>query len=121
MRRPSDPFARKPIEDMDAYRTALRSRLNPTTSVLSLAYEAAERGGAHCIALNAADEVAVEAFLERAIPFTGIARTIESVLRATPEAHPATIREVLASDQQARQMAREVLARTGREYAVPRS
>ena len=88
---------------------------------LRLAYEAAEKGGAHCIALNAADEVAVEAFLERAIPFTGIARTIEAVLRATPEAHPATIREVLASVQQARQMAREVLARTGREYAVPRS
>lgn len=88
---------------------------------LRLAYEAAEKGGAHCIALNAADEVAVEAFLERSIPFTGIARTIEAVLRATPEAHPATIREVLASDQQARQMAREVLARTGREYAVPRS
>jgi malate dehydrogenase (oxaloacetate-decarboxylating)(NADP+) len=33
--------ARRPIEDMDAYRTALRSRLNPTTSVLTLAYEAA--------------------------------------------------------------------------------
>ena len=33
--------ARKPIEDMDDYRTALRARLNPTTSVLSLAYDAA--------------------------------------------------------------------------------
>ncbi|CAA9536755.1 MAG: NADP-dependent malic enzyme [uncultured Sphingosinicella sp.] len=33
--------AQRPIEDMDAYRTALRSRLNPTTSVLTLAYEAA--------------------------------------------------------------------------------
>jgi 1-deoxy-D-xylulose-5-phosphate reductoisomerase len=39
---------------------------------LRLAYEAAEKGGAHCIALNAADEVAVEAFLDRRIPFTGI-------------------------------------------------
>ena len=35
---------------------------------LRLAYEAAEKGGAHCIALNAADEVAVEAFLDRAYP-----------------------------------------------------
>ena len=34
---------------------------------LRLAFEAAEKGGAHCIALNAADEVAVEAFLERRI------------------------------------------------------
>ncbi|HKR28711.1 MAG TPA: 1-deoxy-D-xylulose-5-phosphate reductoisomerase, partial [Acidobacteriaceae bacterium] len=37
---------------------------------LRLAYEAAEKGGAHCIALNAADEVAVEAFLERRIGFS---------------------------------------------------
>ena len=72
---------------------------------LRLAYEAAEKGGAHCIALNAADEVAVEAFLARRIPFTGIPDTIEKVLAATPEAHPATIAEVLAVDRAARQMA----------------
>ena len=73
---------------------------------LRLAYEAAERGGAHSIALNAADEIAVEAFLERAIPFTSIPRTIEQVLEAIPESHPASIPEVLALDQQAREMAR---------------
>ncbi len=73
---------------------------------LRLAYEAAERGGAHSIALNAADEVAVEAFLQRAIPFPAIPRTIEEVLEAMPESHPATIREVLALDQRAREMAR---------------
>src|SRR5271169_2389011 len=39
---------------------------------LRLAYEAAEKGGNHAIALNAADEIAVEAFLERRIPFPGI-------------------------------------------------
>ncbi len=82
---------------------------------LRLAYEAAERGGAHCIALNAADEIAVEAFLERAIPFSGIPRTIETVLQATPESHPATIQEVLALDREARQVARSILARAGRE------
>ncbi len=72
---------------------------------LRLAFAAAEKGGAHCIALNAADEVAVEAFLERRIPFMGIPRTIERVLAATPEAHPATIAEVLATDSEARQRA----------------
>ena len=77
---------------------------------LRLAFEAAEKGGTHCIALNAADEVAVEAFLEGRIRFTGIARTIEMVLAATPEAHPATIAEVLAADQQARQRAHALLA-----------
>jgi 1-deoxy-D-xylulose-5-phosphate reductoisomerase len=76
---------------------------------LRLAFEAAEEGGAHCIALNAADEVAVEAFLDRRIPFTGIADTIGKVLADTPEAHPASIAEVLAEDQQARQRARALV------------
>jgi 1-deoxy-D-xylulose-5-phosphate reductoisomerase len=76
---------------------------------LRLAYEAAERGGAHSIALNAADEVAVEAFLERAIPFSAIPRTIEGVLEAIPESHPATVGEVLALDRQAREIAGRVV------------
>jgi 1-deoxy-D-xylulose-5-phosphate reductoisomerase len=77
---------------------------------LRLAFEAAAKGGAHCIALNAADEVAVEAFLARQIPFMGIPRTIEKVLAATHEAHPATIAEVLAADREARETARALLA-----------
>lgn len=77
---------------------------------LRLAFEAAAKGGTHCIALNAADEVAVEAFLERRISFTGIPRTIERVLASTPEAHPATIAEVLAADREARLMANDLLA-----------
>ncbi|MGA2249006.1 1-deoxy-D-xylulose-5-phosphate reductoisomerase [Terracidiphilus sp.] len=72
---------------------------------LRLAFEAAEKGGAHCIALNAADEIAVEAFLDRRIPFIGIADTIEKVLAATPESHPDTIAEVLAADGEARALA----------------
>jgi len=77
---------------------------------LRLAFEAAELGGAHCIALNAADEIAVEAFLDRRIPFTGIADTIERVLASTPKSHPATIAEVLAADQEARQRARALVS-----------
>jgi 1-deoxy-D-xylulose-5-phosphate reductoisomerase len=77
---------------------------------LRLSYEAARKGGAHCIALNAADEVAVDAFLNRKISFMGIPRTIEKVLAATPESHPATIAEVLAADRQARETARSFLA-----------
>ncbi len=78
---------------------------------LRLAFAAAEKGGAHCIALNAADEVAVEAFLDRRIPFMGIPRTIERVLAATPEAHPATIAEVLAADREARKRATAYMER----------
>jgi 1-deoxy-D-xylulose-5-phosphate reductoisomerase len=77
---------------------------------LRLAFEAAEIGGAHCIALNAADEVAVEAFLNRKIPFMGIPRTIERVLESTPEGHPNTIAEVLSADREARQTANALLA-----------
>jgi 1-deoxy-D-xylulose-5-phosphate reductoisomerase len=77
---------------------------------LRLAYEAAEKGGAHAIALNASDEIAVDAFLEGELPFTGIPATIEKVLETTPETHPATIREVLTLDKQARELAREILA-----------
>ena len=77
---------------------------------LRLAFEAAKKGGTHCIALNAADEVAVEAFLERRISFTGIPRTIDKVLASTPEAHPATIAEVLTADREARLRARALLA-----------
>ena len=77
---------------------------------LRLAYEAAEKGGAHSIALNASDEIAVEAFLARKISFPGIPRTIEEVLDLTPESHPETIAGVLEVDSEARERAREVVS-----------
>jgi 1-deoxy-D-xylulose-5-phosphate reductoisomerase len=75
---------------------------------LRLAYEAAEAGPSPCIALNAADEIAVAAFLAGDLPFMGIPRTIERVLELTPQANPATIAEVLTADATARETAREV-------------
>ncbi len=78
---------------------------------LRLAYEAAESGPAACIALNAADEIAVAAFLEGRIPFTGIARTIEQVLAETPSHAPASIEEVLSADRMARECAQGMIAR----------
>lgn len=84
---------------------------------LRLAYEAAETGGAHPIALNAADEVAVAAFLDGRIPFTAIPRTIEAVLEAFPVKQPATIAEVLTLDREAREAATEGAGR----FAQPAS
>jgi 1-deoxy-D-xylulose-5-phosphate reductoisomerase len=78
---------------------------------LRLAYEAAEAGGKACIALNAADEIAVAAFLAEDIPFMGIPSTIEAVLQLTSGQPPASIREVLEADLTARETAREVIAR----------
>ena len=77
---------------------------------LRLAYEAAEQGGAHTIALNAADEIAVDAFLGGNIRFPGIASTIEAVLAVTPTRRPASMAEVMVIDQESRERTREVLA-----------
>ncbi|MGI4830094.1 MAG: 1-deoxy-D-xylulose-5-phosphate reductoisomerase [Janthinobacterium lividum] len=79
---------------------------------LRLAYEAAAASQAHCIALNAADEIAVELFLKGDLPFLGIPRTIEAVLSLTAPASPASIAEVLALDAQAREQAREAVLQT---------
>jgi malate dehydrogenase (oxaloacetate-decarboxylating)(NADP+) len=53
--------ARKPIEDMAAYRTILRSRLNPTTSVLSLAYEAARANPRRVLFAEGEEDVVLRA------------------------------------------------------------
>ncbi len=80
---------------------------------LRLAYEAAEAGGAKTVALNAADEVAVAAFLEGRIGFAQISAIIDDVLDETPERHPSSIREVLLMDAEARQLANEQIRSFG--------
>lgn len=77
---------------------------------LRLAYEAAEAGGAKSIALNAADEVAVAAFLNRDIGFADIPRVVEQTIDETHDRLPESIEEVLALDMQARELARQKLA-----------
>src|ERR1700687_999786 len=76
---------------------------------LRLAYEAAEAGGAKTVALNAADEVAVAAFLEGSIGFDEIPRIIEEVMAATPAGHLESIQKVLSLDTEARLLAREIV------------
>jgi 1-deoxy-D-xylulose-5-phosphate reductoisomerase len=78
---------------------------------LRLAYEAAAASQNHCIALNAADEIAVEAFLAGKLPFLGIPRTIEQVLALTASGSPASIPEVLSADAAARRSAQEIVTR----------
>jgi 1-deoxy-D-xylulose-5-phosphate reductoisomerase len=81
---------------------------------LGLAYEAAEAGGAKPVALNAADEVAVAAFLEDQIGFDDIPRVIENVLSATKTGKMESIKQVLATDLEARRAARERVERLHR-------
>ncbi len=80
---------------------------------LRLAYQAVEAGGAETIALNAADEVAVAAFLEGSIGFPDIPATIEAVVRETPTKIPESIEEVLAVDDNARLRARNRIEYVG--------
>ena len=75
---------------------------------LRLAYEAAA-AGTKTIALNAADEVAVAAFLEEHIRFDEIPRIIEEVMAATPAGHLESIQRVLSLDTEARLLAREIV------------
>jgi len=82
---------------------------------LRLAYEALEAGGAKTVALNAADEVAVAAFLEGRIRFDQIPRVIEDVLAATNSGKLESIRRVLEADAEARQHARQRVADTKKE------
>jgi 1-deoxy-D-xylulose-5-phosphate reductoisomerase len=74
---------------------------------LGLAYEAAEAGGAKPIALNAADEVAVAAFLDNRIRFAEIPLIIEEVLSATPAGNPESIEKVLEVDAESRRVAHQ--------------
>ena len=77
---------------------------------LRLAYEAAEAGGAKTVALNAADEVAVAAFLDGSIRFDEIPRIIENVLATTTSGKLESIGMVLEADGEARRSARERIA-----------
>lgn len=78
---------------------------------LRLAREAAQAGGSAPAMLNAANEVAVEAFLQRRIRFSDIARMIESVLNAQPVQAVEALDAVFEVDRQARSLAVEWLAR----------
>lgn len=78
---------------------------------LELGRAALEAGGAMPCALNAADEVAVEAFLAGRLPFVGIPRVIEAVMRETPAAPLGSLQDVMACDQECRDRARRLLTR----------
>ncbi len=81
---------------------------------LELAKQALKQGGAAPCALNAADEIAVAAFLERRLSFLGIAEVIERVLARMPRISFHQIEDVLAADGEARRLAREEVKRAGK-------
>jgi 1-deoxy-D-xylulose-5-phosphate reductoisomerase len=80
---------------------------------LRLAREAGEAGGTAPCVLNASDEVAVDAFLDRRIPYTAIAEVVERTLDAVPATRPGHFEDLFAADAEARERARELIARVG--------
>lgn len=78
--------------------------------LLKLAYEAYKQGGSAACTLNAADEIAVEAFLAGRIPFPAIASTVQETLERQASREAATIEDVLAVDAESRETARQVIA-----------
>jgi len=77
--------------------------------LLRLAYEAQEAGGSAACTLNAADEIAVESFLNRQIPFPAVAEVVEETLSRVPVRRPQSIGEVLEIDRESREVARRLV------------
>jgi 1-deoxy-D-xylulose-5-phosphate reductoisomerase len=76
---------------------------------MRLAREVLAAGGAAPIILNAANEIAVAAFLDRRIGFTDIAATVARALEEFGTAAPRSIAEVIDIDSQVREKAREIM------------
>jgi 1-deoxy-D-xylulose-5-phosphate reductoisomerase len=81
--------------------------------LLKLAYRCQEAGGSATCTLNAADEIAVQAFLQGRIGFPAIAEVVDETLSKVPLRWPRTVAEVLETDRESRAVAGElVMART---------
>ena len=81
--------------------------------LLRLAYDAQRTGGSATCTLNAADEVAVDAFLNSRISFPAISVVVEETLERVPVRQPASVGEVLEIDRESREIARQVVERAG--------
>jgi 1-deoxy-D-xylulose-5-phosphate reductoisomerase len=86
--------------------------------MLKLAYQCQETGGSATCVLNAADEIAVEAFLQKKIGFLTIFEIVNETLSRIPVRRPRTVGEILEIDEGARRLARELVAARADRGAV---
>lgn len=103
-----------PIDFFSVSRLDFRQPDTRRFPCLSLAFEAARKGGTYPAVLNAADEAGVAAFLDGRLPFTGIPRLVEELL----DCHKSSSRlpslaEVVEVDQYTRVRAQEIIERPG--------
>ena len=102
------------VSSLDLFRIGLLSFEQPDFErfpALNLAYAALRSGGAAPATLNAANEIAVAAFLEGRLPFLLITAVIEETLAGLPASPLATLEDVLAADARARVRANQIVTR----------
>ncbi|MBL8430019.1 MAG: 1-deoxy-D-xylulose-5-phosphate reductoisomerase [Dechloromonas sp.] len=100
------------VEPLDLFKIARLDFMAPDFErfrCLRLAYDVLYEGGTAPAILNAANEVAVAAFLDGSLPFLGIARLVEAVLHALPAGPEGSLEDVLAADSKARQLAHKLI------------
>jgi 1-deoxy-D-xylulose-5-phosphate reductoisomerase len=101
------------VEPLDLS-TGLKLEFEPVDSeafpLLGLARRAGEDGGTYPCAFNAANEIAVAAFLEGRLPFVGIADLVEETLDAVDGAPARDLDELIAADEEARRLAHRGMA-----------
>jgi 1-deoxy-D-xylulose-5-phosphate reductoisomerase len=106
-----------PVPKIDWAQARQWEFLPPDTTkfpLLKLAYECQEAGGSATCTLNAADEVAVEAFLQGRIGFLAISEIVQETLARMPARTPHSIGDILEQDKESRVLARELAsARAG--------
>lgn len=103
------------VASLDLFQIARLDFLPPDEQrfpCITLAYAALREGGTTPAILNAANEIAVAAFLERRLPFSGIAAVIEHSLEQISGTTADTLNQVLQADAQARQVARDYIERS---------
>jgi len=101
------------VEPLDLFRVGRLDFFAPDFErfrCLQLAYDVLREGGTAPAILNAANEVSVAAFLDRRLPFLGIARLNEAVLAALPAGPEGSLEDVIAADRLARQLAEAMVA-----------
>ena len=100
------------VEDLDLTKQKPLEFISPNMAIfpcLGLAYEALKQGKNAPGTLNAANEIAVDAFLGKKIGFLDISKTIEKTILAAPASNVDTLAKVMENDQLSRQIARSVI------------
>jgi len=100
------------VEPLDLFRIGRLDFSEPDFErfrCLQLAYDVLREGGTAPAILNAANEIAVDAFLSRKLPFLGIARLNEAVLNSLPARPEGSLADVLGADAEARELAGQLV------------